>query len=209
MWPDWDEYSNRKQSKIDKMTQSALICCPERSKIVGSGIGEGNKTNKFNRVSPSEMCNPDIISVPGNVEVIPVDRKNKEMSGSIFSMLIIYILAGVISGMLLKTVFENRIDFMDSLSLISSFTYVKSFMTYMAFVGGLLGLLIGIASAIFIDSVPDPLFLYIPILFMPLLIMVVGPMIMHLAKGTVTLAVMAIQAIPCIGLVYTFFRSFY
>jgi hypothetical protein len=82
---------------------------------------------------------------------------------------------------------------MGSYNLISNFSTAQGFATFMAVIGALLGLGIGILFSKLISKVHETILLYIPILFLPLIIMGSSSLIMGVVNGVVGLAVTIAQ----------------
>ena len=69
---------------------------------------------------------------------------------------------------------------MGSEVLIRSFSSSSNFTGFMIVIGGLLGLTIGLIASKLLNKVNETLILYIPLLFMPLIIVIISSLVMNL-----------------------------
>lgn len=168
----------------------------------------GSKSIYIERVSAGDRLKLDKIGEFAEIKTHTEDWSKIANSKSTFSLWAVYIAAGIISGILLKPVYEKNISFMGSLSLISNFNSAGTFMAYMAVIGGLLGLAMGFLIVIlFLERVKETLILYIPVLLMPLIIMCLSSMIMGLAKGILGLVLGILQIAVYVVIGYSVFAS--
>ena len=168
----------------------------------------GSKSIYIERVSAGDRLNLDKIGELGEIKVHTDVWSKIAGSKSVWSLWAVYIAAGIISGILLKSVYENKISFMGSLSLISNFNSAGTFMAYMVVIGGLLGAAMGfLIIVLFLERVKETLILYIPVLLMPLIIMCLSSMIMGLAKGVLGLVLGILQIAVYVVIGYSVFAS--
>ena len=191
----------------DRYKQAEMLSKDLKESEKHSDAERGNRTIYIERVSPSDRLNLDKISESGGSTVVSQNWIKEVEDKSYRILLAIYIATGVVSGILLKSVYENNISIMGSLSLISNFHSVGTFMAYMAVIGGLLGLATGFVASRFLNRVHETLILYIPLLFMPLVIMCLSSMIMVIAKGVWGLILIVIQLAVYVVIGYSVFAS--
>ncbi len=183
----------------------------EKAQMLGKDLVEtdpqgkdGSKSIYIERVSAGNRLNLDKIGDLGEIKIHTDNWSKLESSNSTLTLWAVYIAAGIISGILLKPVYENNISFMGSLSLISNFNSAGTFMAYMSVIGGLLGAAIGFLIIIcFLERVKETLILYIPVLLMPLIIMCLSSMIMGMVKGVFGLVLGILQIAVYVVVGYT------
>ena len=126
-----------------------------------SGGNSGFDMRTIERISPDASLNPDKISVTKDFSFVE-DHWTKEIATkSLYSVIFIYVIVGILCGVLLRAVYEKGICVMGSEVLIRSFSSSSNFTGFMIVIG-------------------ETLILYIPLLFMPLIIVIISSLVMNL-----------------------------
>lgn len=204
----------RKAADAGHASAKATLEHFEKAQMLGKDLVEtdpkgtgGSKSIYIERVSAGDRLNLDKIDEFGEIKLHTEKWDKMATSKSALTLWAVYIAAGIISGILLKPVYENYISFMGSMSLISNFNSAGTFMAYMAVIGGLLGAVIGYLMSRLMGRVKETLILYIPVMLMPLIIMCLSSMIMSLVKGVFGLVLGILQIAVYAVLGYSAFAS--
>lgn len=180
-------------STYNRFQQSGKLYKDLEEPAVELQDGKRAKSINLEKVSPSSKLAVQETSDSGSIFVESQSWEKIVTQRSASLMIIVYAFAGGILGALLKSVYEKNIYVMGSYNLISNFSTAQGFATFMAVIGALLGLGIGILFSKLISKVHETILLYIPILFLPLIIMGSSSLIMGVVNGVVGLAVTIAQ----------------
>lgn len=192
---------------LEHYRKTGMLSRELKESWTNGNAGNRDRSVYIERVSPSSRHDLNNIAVLDKIEVATQKWDKVADTNSGLALLAIYIIAGIVSGILLKSVYENNISFMGSSSLITNFNSAGTFMAYMAVIGGLLGLAMGFLMVCFVNKVRETLFLYIPVLAMPLIIMCLSSMIMTIAKGVWGLILGILQIAVYVVIGYSVFAS--
>ncbi len=119
----------------------------------------------------------------GNTDIYPMTNTNvTNQSGKAIGgvyrkkglFLLIYILAGALSGYLLKPIYSNGITKFGAESLVSHFSSLEHFQIYTVISGAVIGLLCGLIMAYVYKRVREGLIAYLPLIFLPIIVLFVG-----------------------------------
>lgn len=153
------------QSLIDSGKQAKDLVIPDRSSDQGS-------EETFYPVLPG-----------GNTDVYPVtntsvtEQTGKGIGGIYRKkglFLLIYMLAGALSGYLLKPIYGNGVTKFGAESLVSHFSSLEHYQIYTVIAGGVIGLLCGLIMSYVYKRVREGLIAYLPLLFLPIIVLFVG-----------------------------------
>lgn len=140
-------------------------------------------------VSPSNRFSLFSESEDGNKkdEIISQDYTPPVEKRTVGIMILVYLLAGGLSGFLLMSVFRQELSVMGSYSLLQFFSSEESLTAYMVFEGAVIGLIVGFGLSRVMGKIKENLILYLPLLLMPFIVMGMSPIIMSLLQGAKTL----------------------
>ena len=136
-------------------------------------------------VSPSSRFSLFSDSADANKkdEILPTDYIPPVEKKAVGIMILVYALAGALSGFLLMSVFRNGLSVMDSYSLQQYFSSYDSLTLYMVCEGAAIGVIVGFVLSKMMGKIKENLILYLPVLLMPFIVMGMSSIIMALLQG--------------------------
>ena len=95
-------------------------------------------------------------------------------------LIAVYVLCGVLSGILLRSVFKENKAVFNALTLYNYLGDVKSIVIYLSILGGVFGLVVGFFVSLAYKKSTAGIVFYIPVFLFPLILLLIGPPLMPL-----------------------------
>ena len=180
-----DQGNQKAQATWKKLSSSGMLA----ENLVDESYNGNEKTDveeKVTVITPRDSLSLEHTGIKGADETEIVSEAYEKppiINTGFFSIIIIYIVCGVVSGLLLTPVIENRRNVFNVMSLFTYFSSVSQIKIYIDVMGGVLGLIIGFIMAVLNTKNPLGMIKYIPALFFPLFLLIFAPLLSPLVIG--------------------------